>query len=380
MARSVVARYDGVSPKPKDACLTDLDPLTALGYTGELDAVAAGYGPGLAPGRVVRSDRGFVFVFTAEGIVVARPATRLLKSAADGGMPVVGDWVMLGGDASEPLAEHVLPRTTSIVRRDPGKIARVQVLAANVDVVLVTHSLSSAPNLARIERELALVWDSGAAPVIVLTKADLGTDAEAAIEAVQAVAPGVPVHVTSALTGEGIESIRGYLTAGRTIVLIGSSGSGKSTLVNALAGEDIRATRAVRVSDGRGRHTTVSRELLQLPGGGLIIDTPGLRAVGMWDSAEGIDAAFSDIAALAEGCRFRDCGHAGEPGCAVERAVELGELPARRLESYRELQAEARHVTGEIDARARLERKSEDKKLARAIKRYYRDGGKGQGA
>jgi ribosome biogenesis GTPase len=326
---------------------------------------------------VIRSDRGFLFVFTADGIVVARPSTRLVKSLEDGGMPVVGDWVLLGGDDSEPLVEQVLERATAIVRRDPGRAARAQVLAANIDVVLITHPLSEPPNLARIERELALVWDSGALPVVVLTKADLAEDLEAALDDVGATALGADVHAASTVTGQGLEEIRHLLTDGSTMVLIGPSGSGKSTLVNALAGEDIRATRDVRVSDHRGRHTTVSRELIQLPGGGLVIDTPGLRAVGMWESADGIDAAFADIAELAEGCRFRDCRHDGEPGCAVEAAVASGELSARRLESYRELRAEARYVGEQLDVRARQERKRADKSLARTIKRYHQTNGRG---
>jgi ribosome biogenesis GTPase len=359
----------------KGSRLPALDPLIALGFDPERATRAAEAGPGLTPGRVIRSDRGFVFVFTGSGVAMARPATQLVKKAVDGALPVVGDWVLLGGTPTEPTVEPVLERTTSIVRRDPGRAARAQVLAANVDVVLITHPLSGeAPNLARIERELALVWESGAQPVVVLTKADLSPDLASATEAVAAAAPGVTVLTTSTVTGEGIDDIHAYFADGQTIVLIGPSGSGKSTLMNALAGEDIRATREVRVSDHRGRHTTVSRELLQLPGGGLVIDTPGLRAVGMWDSGDGIDAAFSDVARLAEDCRFRDCHHNGEPGCAVEAAVEAGELSARRLESYRELQAEAQHVGEQLDVRARQERKREDKKLAKVIKRYYRDG------
>lgn len=356
--------------------LTSTDPLTSFGYTEDRAAFAAEHHPGLTPGRVVRSDRGFVFVQTASGMVMARLATRLVKQADDGGVPVVGDWVLLGGDPSEPLAEYVLPRTAAIVRRDPGRAARLQVLAANVDTVMVTHPLAEEPNLSRIERELALVWESGAAPVVVLTKDDLSDDVTRALETVAGIAPDVPVHATSAVTGDGIDEVRTYLEPGRTLALIGPSGSGKSTLVNVLAGEDIRATRDVRVSAGRGRHTTVSRELILLPGGGMVIDTPGLRAVGMWESAEGIHRAFSDIAALAESCRFRDCQHDGEPGCAVEAAVTDGTLAARRLESYRELQAEVRRLGEQLDVRARQERKREDKKLAKTIRRYYGDGGK----
>ncbi len=356
--------------------LTSTDPLTSFGYTEDRAAFAAEHHPGLTPGRVVRSDRGFVFVQTAGGMVMARLATRLVKQADDDGMPVVGDWVLLGGDPSEPLAEYVLPRTAAIVRRDPGRAARPQVLAANVDTVMVTHPLAEEPNLSRIERELALVWESGSAPVVVLTKDDLSDDVTRALETVGGIAPDVPVHATSAVTGDGLDEVRTYLEPGRTLALIGPSGSGKSTLINVLAGEDVRATKDVRVSDGRGRHTTVSRELILLPGGGMVIDTPGLRAVGMWESAEGIDRTFSDISALAERCRFRDCRHEGEPGCAVEEAVAEGTVTARRLESYRELQAEVRHLGEQLDVRARQERKQEDKKLAKTIKRYYREGGK----
>lgn len=356
--------------------LSTAQTLAPFGFTDALAAYVGEHYPDRTPGRVVRSDRGYVFVLTGEQTVLTRPATRLLKQADEGGMPVAGDWVVLGGDPTDPLVEAVLPRTTAIVRRDPARATRLQVLAANVDVVLITHPLAEEPNLSRIERELALVWESGAKPVVVLTKCDLSSDPEAAQSAVEQIAPGVPVHLTSAITGVGLDDVRPYLEPGMTAVLIGPSGAGKSTLINALTGEDLRATRDVRVADGRGRHTTVSRELIPLPGGGLVIDTPGLRAVGMWESAEGIGLAFSDIAELAEGCRFRDCRHSGEPGCAVEAAVEAGELAARRLESYRELQAEVRHIEEQLDVRARQERKREDKKLAKTIKNYYRDGGK----
>lgn len=348
--------------------------LEALGLTPAVTALAAVHPSHMRLGRVVRSDRGMAFVAAGDGLIAARPSTRLIKSADDGALPVVGDWVLLGGDESEPLVEVVLERITAIMRRDPGRSARVQVLAANVDTVLVTHPLADEPNLSRIERELALVWDSGAQPVVVLTKADLSSDAGAARAAVEGVAPGVDVQVTSTVDHDGIDELQEYLVGGGTIALIGPSGSGKSTLVNALAGEDIRATRDVRLSDGRGRHTTVSRELIPLPGGGLVIDTPGLRAVGMWDSAEGLAQAFSDIEEFAADCRFRDCRHEDEPGCAVRDAVERGDLPSRRLTSFRELQAEIAHVNAEIDVRSRQEKKREDKVQARAIKNYYKQG------
>jgi ribosome biogenesis GTPase len=283
--------------------------------------------------------------------------------------------VLLATDGSEPRVEAVLPRATAIARRDPGRAARVQVLAANVDDVLITHPLSDPPNLPRLERELALVWDSGARPVVVLTKADLCEAVDEARSLAESVALGVPVHVTSAVTGVGIDEVRAYLAHGRTLAVIGPSGAGKSTLINVLAGEDLRETREVRVTDHRGRHATVARELVVLPRGGLVIDTPGLRAVGLWESAEGLEHAFPDVIELAAGCKFRDCSHGEEPGCAVRAAVEAGELPVRRLESYRELAAEIQHVAEEHDARLRAERKRKDKILARSVKRYYRSGG-----
>lgn len=351
--------------------------LLALGLDDRVRALTAGRGRNGELGRVIRSDRGFAFVVTESGLRVARPATRLVKQADEGGLPVVGDWVVVSGDEDdEPLVEDVLERLSAIMRRDPGRASRVQVLAANIDTVVITHPIDSPAKLGRIERELALVWDSGALPVIALTKADLADDVDAEVLAVGEIAPGVAVHPTSTVSGQGLDEIRAHLGAGRTLVLIGPSGSGKSTLVNALAGEDIQTTREVRMSDGKGRHTTVARELITLPTGGAIIDTPGLRAVGMWDSSEGLDQAFADIAGLAEGCRFRDCTHDGEPGCAVEAAVVSGELPERRLESYRELQAEIRHVNEELDVRARQERKQADKRLARDIRRFYRSGGR----
>lgn len=354
--------------------MTGTPQLQLLGFTEAIAAQAAAYAPGLVPGRVTRSDRGFVFVMTEGGIVIARPATRLVKEADDGGLPVVGDWVLMGGDRDEPLVEVVLPRSTAIIRRDPGRAARLQVLAANIDAVFITHPMDDLPlKLSRIERELALVWDSGAEPFLVFTKADLCADVDAVIAQAAPIAAGVTVFVTSAESGEGIEALAAWLTAGRTGALIGPSGSGKSTIVNYLVGEDLQATREVRVSDHRGRHTTVSRELVPLPSGGLLIDTPGLRAVGMWESTDGLDQAFSDVAELATHCRFRDCQHEGEPGCAVEAAVAAGELPARRLESYRELQTEIRHIGEQLDVRARLERKREDKLLAKTIKRFYRE-------
>ncbi len=323
---------------------------------------------------MVRSDRGNELVATAREVVRAQWSARLRKAAGAGERPAVGDWVAV--DESEslevPLIEAVLERASAVTRGDPGKTSEVQVLAANVDHVFVIHPVAEAPNLRRLERELSVAWDSGAVPVVVLAKADLSADAGAARAAVEAVAPGTDVLVTSALAGDGVEALLAYITDHRTAVLIGPSGAGKSTLINALLGEQRQATREVRLSDGRGRHTTVARELVQLPGGGLLIDTPGLRALQLGGSEEGISSAFPDVEELAGSCRFRDCTHREEPGCAVCAAVEEGSLPAERLASYHKLRREAQVAAAKSDGRARAEERRKGKVFQRAVKDYYK--------
>jgi ribosome biogenesis GTPase len=255
-----------------------------------------------------------------------------------------------------PLIEAVLERKGAITRADPGKTSDVQVLAANIDTVFVVHPIAEPPNLRRIERELSAAWDSGAVPVVVLTKADLSVDPDAARLAVEAVALGADVLAMNALAGDGIRPILGYISDHRTAVLVGPSGAGKSTLINSLLGEQRQATRAVRVSDGSGMHTTVARELIQMPGGGVLIDTPGLRALGLIGSEEGIASVFSEIERFGRSCRFRDCRHNDEPGCAVRTAVESGTLLPERLASYHKLMGEAQSATAKADERLRDKR------------------------
>ena len=240
---------------------------------------------------MIRGDRGSVLLATPDGVAHAKPSSRLAKSVSSAaGLPAVGDWVAVrvtdGLDA--PLIEAVLERISAITRGDPGGTSDVQVLAANIDTVFVVHPIVELPNLRRIERELSVAWDSGAVPVVVLTKADLSADPDAARAAVESVALGADVLVTNALAGDGIRPILEYISAHRTAVLVGPSGAGKSTLINSLLGEQRQATREVRVSDGKGMHTTVARELIPMPGGGVLIDTPGLRAFGLTGSEEGI--------------------------------------------------------------------------------------------
>ena len=271
-----------------------------------------------------------MLIATADGLVRAKPATRLLKMAGGAGdLPAVGDWVatLARDDLDVPLIEAVLDRASAITRGDPGKKSDLQVLAANIDTVFVVHPIAESPNLRRIERELSLAWDSGATPVVVLTKADLSADPDAARALVELVALGTDVLVTNALAGDGVEPLLSYISGHRTAVLVGPSGAGKSTLINALLGQQRQATRDVRMSDGRGRHTTVTRELIQMAGGGVLIDTPGLRALGLTGSEAGISSAFPDIDQVSQACRFADCTHKSEPGCAVMAAVESGALP-----------------------------------------------------
>jgi ribosome biogenesis GTPase / thiamine phosphate phosphatase len=354
--------------------------LEELGYSTRWQALFEPHGArGLTPARVIRSDRGSALIATPAGVVRARLSARLLKSArGPADLPAVGDWVAVlapeGLDA--PLIEAVLARTSAITRGDPGKTSDVQVLAANIDTVFVVHPIAGPPNLRRIERELSVAWDSGAVPVVVLTKADLSADPEAARSAVESIAPGADVLAMNGLTGEGVAPLLAYVSGHRTAVLIGPSGAGKSTLVNALLGEQRQATREVRVSDGRGRHATVARELIQMPGDGVLIDTPGLRELGLTGSEEGITAAFPDIESAAQSCRFRDCAHADEPGCAVRTAVESGALPPERLASYHKLVREAHVASRKTDARLRAEDERKWKIIGKASKEFFKRTGR----
>lgn len=355
--------------------------LRQLGFSPRWQALFEPYvAASLVPARVIRTDRGSSLIVTSAGVARAKPSTRLVKAArGPADLPAVGDWVaaLAPDDLDVPLIEAVLERASAITRGDPGRTSDVQVLAANIDTVFMVHPIAEAPNLRRIERELSLAWDSGSAPVVVLTKADLSPDPAAARAAVESVALGADVLVANALVGEGVQALLAYISGHRTGVLIGPSGAGKSTLINALLGEQRQATREVRVSDGRGRHTTAARELIQVPGGGVLIDTPGLRALGQTGSEEGISAAFPDIEDAAQSCRFRDCTHGDEPGCAVRTAVESGALPPERLASYHKLVREAQIAATKTDARLRAEEERKWRIIRKAARSLYRRTGRG---
>jgi ribosome biogenesis GTPase len=272
-------------------------------------------------------------------------------------LPSVGDWVAVrpGEQHGRALIRGVLPRRSWFSRKVAGREAREQVLAANVDVVFLVAALDAPPKPRSLERYLLLARQSGATPVVVLNKADVlaADDRDAAVTVLRAVAGDAPVEAMSARTGEGVERLRGWLTAGRTVALLGPSGAGKSTIINALVGESRLPTGEVRDIDNRGRHTSVHRQLLVVPSGGLIIDTPGLRELQLWDASAAVPDVFADIAALSERCRFRDCRHDREPGCEVRRAVEAGELPAARLENFLKLAREREALEKRRDERGR---------------------------
>lgn len=262
-----------------------------------------------------------------------------LKRARKGERPIVGDWVAVSDDDERALVERVLERRTALVRRAAGTLAEPQVVAVNIDTFFVVTSANRDFNERRLERYVAAVWNSGAAPVIVLNKTDLAPDLDSLLEAIGRVAIDVPVVRASAITGEGLDALRESIAPGRTVGFVGSSGVGKSSLMNRLLGHELQAIGGLR-DDDRGRHTTTSRLLVELPAGGVLIDTPGMRELGLLDDVGGIEMSFSDVAGFAVVCRFRDCSHQREPGCGVLAAVESGALAAARLESYRKLTRE----------------------------------------
>ncbi|MFE0422976.1 ribosome small subunit-dependent GTPase A [Streptomyces sp. NPDC058953] len=316
---------------------------------------------GLLPGRVLRVDRGQCDVVTADGTVV-RADTAFVTPHDPLRVICTGDWAVLEPAGGDPrYVRTYLPRRTAFVRSTSSKRSEGQILAANVDTAIIAVSLAGELDLGRVERFLALAWESGAVPVVVLTKADLVPDATGLsylVADVESVAPGVEVLPVSSHTGGGMDVLRAVV-AGGTSVLLGVSGAGKSTLANALTGEDAMDVEAIRDVDGKGRHTTTTRNLLPLTGGGVLIDTPGLRGVGMWDATTGVNQVFAEIEALAADCRFHDCAHGSEPGCAVLAAVESGALPERRLESFRKLLRENQYIVAKTDARVRAELRRE---------------------
>lgn len=334
----------------------------------------------LALGRVSLEHNHVYRVITESGEVLAEAAGRLkFEAAGSEELPAVGDWVGLrqGGENERGSIRLILPRRSCFSRKAPGRPTEVQVLAANIDHVFLVSSLEHATKLRSVERYLVLARQSGARPVIVLNKADIADDLGAAVTAVTALAGEAPVHAVSARDGRGFEWLETYLRVGRTIALLGPSGAGKSSIVNRLAGRELLQTGEVRDWDARGRHTSVHRQMIVLDRGGVLIDTPGLRELQVWESDDTLEDVFPDVEALSPGCRFRDCGHDTEPGCAVKAAVGDGRLDASRYESYRKLAAERQALGRDKAARALIEKKRQGRIAEKAYRAFQKQKGRG---
>lgn len=352
--------------------------LTELGRN---DSFAAAFAPfaaeGCVPGRVTLELKGYYEVTGEAGAKLGQCTGKFINSArSPAEFPAIGDWVAITPQAGEETRVHIsglLPRRTKFSRKAAGESEFEQVVAANVDTVFLVSSLDANFNLHRIERYLAAAWASGAEPVILLNKADV-CDAPLKLKhEVEAIAPRVPVFILSAATRRGLKALAPWLQPGRTVALLGSSGVGKSTLINRLLGEKVQFTQEVRAADGKGFHTTTQRELLVAPGGALIIDTPGMRELNPWDAGADVAAAFTDVAAIAALCKFRDCTHTVEPGCAVQAALADGSLDPGRWQSYLRMGRATAHAVRRTDKQAQQQHKSHYKKLTKSLRQRVRE-------
>lgn len=318
--------------------------LTKLGWNKDYEIAFKEYeGKGYKPGRIFAEYKNIYKVMCEDGEMLAEISGKLHFGAeSQGDFPAVGDWVAVTVRANESRAtiHHILPRKSKFSRKAVGSNIDEQIVAVNIDTVFIVNSLNNDFNVRRMERYLLLAWESGANPVIVLSKSDLCDDIDEKIAETEAVAIGVPIHVVSTYTGAGLDELKSYFKEGRTIALLGSSGVGKSSIINYCLGDAVQIVQELRNDGQKGKHTSTHREIFMLPEGGLIIDTPGMREIQLWDANEGLQETFEDVEALAVGCFFRDCRHNNEPGCAIREAIENGILSEGRLESYKKLQKE----------------------------------------
>ena len=346
--------------------------LSNLGWNDRFESLFNTYrNSNLIPARVIRVDRGAVTAQSADDSKSAVVAGTL-DPAGDAGPPAVGDWVALDNQSDSAVVRAILPRSGALLRRRPGSADHAQAVAANVDVVLIVESVERGPNPRRIERAEALAWDAGATPVVVLTKMDLCEDEEATVARAREGAPFSEIVPVSAVVGDGMGELDEHLPLGSTAVLLGPSGVGKSTLTNRLLGEERLAVSHVREGDAKGRHTTTHRELVVLPSGGCLIDTPGIRELGLWLDPGSVTHAFPEIEEAAERCRFRDCRHVAEPGCAVVIDVEEGILDPKRLASYHRLRREAENLDQRLDSSKRHEIRARERSFGKMIRQAVR--------
>ncbi|MPQ25244.1 ribosome small subunit-dependent GTPase A [Bacillus paralicheniformis] len=344
--------------------------LSALGIKYIMEALKDE--EGLILGRIALEHKRLYRVWTEDGEWLAEISGRLrFEAESRKDYPAVGDWVYMrphGGEKKGMITE-IVPRFSKFSRKAAGEPAEEQITAANVNTIFLVNALGLDFNVRRIERYLLLAWESGANPVIVLSKADIADRIEEKVRQAESVAFGVPIHVISAHEGSGMDELKAYVKQGETVALLGSSGVGKSTIINFFLNEDRQAVQSVREDDDKGRHTTTHREMFLLPEGGLLIDTPGMRALELWESEEGFRQSFSDIDQLAESCRFSDCLHQTEPGCSVQEALADGRLDAGRFQSYLKLKKELEYLERKTDKRAAQQEKKRWKQITKSMKK-----------